>query len=732
MAAGIVPVLLVALLKIADFPLLGQISGLVFDSYQRLAPRPYEDAGVRVVDIDDETIRRLGQWPWPRSDVADLTQRIAEAGAAAIAFDIVFSEPDRTSPDKLAERERTRGASAEQLAVLKSLPDHDARLAEVLGATPSVLGLFLTQDEGGGGFQPKAGFAMAGSDPAASLTDYRSAILPLPAFQSAAPGLGFVSIRGDADGIIRRVPLLATLDGKMLPSLSAEALRVAQGAGAIVVRSSDASGEVDAGAPQTVGLKVGDFEVPLAKGGEMWMHYTAPTAERTVPAWRVLTGDLPPAEMQRLFAGNIVFVGAGAIGLRDLVSTPVRERELGVVLHAQAVEQMVLGAFLERPDWVEGLEMAALLIGGLLLVILLPQLGAFGGAAVAWGLVVAAAAGSWFAFQQHKLLIDPSAPALGFLSAYVLVSLLTYLREERQRQYIHQAFDRYLSPELVKRITADPSQLQLGGQERQMTVLFCDIRGFSRISEQLAPQEIIAFLIAFLTPMTEVLLARKATIDKYIGDAILAFWNAPLDDDDQYRNAARAALAMKSRLGELNEELPEKGTAPWPGKVEIGIGLNAGPCCVGNLGSAQRLSYSLIGDTVNLASRIEGLTKQYGVAIALGEELAAQLPEFATLQLDCVRVVGREQPATVHVLVGDEEVGRSPAFAAFREQHEAMLQDYCQRRWDEARRRLTEQHEAAAGFGLSKLYDIFAARVSAYAENPPPADWDGVFAASEK
>jgi adenylate cyclase len=732
-AAGIVPVLLVALLKIVDFPLLGQVSGLVFDSYQRLAPRPYEDAGVRVVDIDDETIRRLGQWPWPRSDVAELAGRIAEAGAAAIAFDIVFSEPDRTSPDKLAERARTSGASAEQLAVLKSLPDHDTRLAEVLGATPSVLGLFLTQDErSSGAFQPKAGFAMAGSDPAESLTGYRSAILPLPAFQSAAPGLGFVSIRGDADGIIRRVPLLASLQGKMLPSLSAEALRVAQGAGGIIVRSSDSSGEVSAGAPQTVGLKVGDFEVPLAKGGEMWMHYTAPTAERTVPAWRVLSGDLPPAEMERLFGGNIVFIGAGAIGLRDLVSTPVRERELGVVLHAQAAEQMVLGAFLERPDWVEGLEMAVLLLGGLLLVVLLPQLGAFGGAALAWGLVLAAAGGSWYAFRAHKLLIDPSAPALAFLSAYVVVTLLTYFREERQRQYIHQAFDRYLSPELVKRITADPSQLELGGQERQMTVLFCDIRGFSRISEQLVPREIIDFLIAFLTPMTEVLLARKATIDKYIGDAILAFWNAPLDDEDQYRNAARAALAMKRRLGELNEEMPAKATAPWPGVVEIGIGLNAGPCCVGNMGSAQRLSYSLIGDTVNLASRIEGLTKQYGVSIALGQELAGQLKDFAILQLDCVCVVGRERPETVHVLVGDEQVALSPAFAAFRREHEAMLQEYHQRRWKDAQRRLADQREAATAFGLSRLYDIFSARIATYAENPPPADWNGVFSASEK
>jgi adenylate cyclase len=232
--------------------------------------------------------------------------------------------------------------------------------------------------------------------------------------------------------------------------------------------------------------------------------------------------------------------------------------------------------------------------------------------------------------------------------------------------------------------------------------------------------------------MTDILLARKATIDKFIGDAILAFWNAPLDDDDQYRNAARAALAMKSRLADLNREMPQKGAAPWPGSVDIGIGLNAGPCCVGNMGSAQRLSYSLIGDTVNLASRIEGLTKQYGITIALGEELAAQLEGFAILRLDCVRVVGRDRPATVYVLIGDEQVAVSPDFLAFRREHEAMLADYRERRWEDAQKRLAEQLEAATEFGLFKLYSIFSERVHAYSENPPPDDWDEVFSAREK
>jgi adenylate cyclase len=725
------PVLLVALVKLADLPVLAQVSGLIFDSYQRLAPRPYEDAGVRVVDIDDASIARLGQWPWPRTEVARLTKAIADAGAAAIAFDVVFSEPDRTSPSRIAASAERDGATPTQVAVLSGLPDHDSTFGAVLAATPSVLGFFLTQDTPTI-VQPKAGFAVAGSAPGASLTAYRGAILPLPALTAAAPGLGFVSLRTDSDGIVRRAPLIATVNGGLVPSLSAETLRLAQGAGAIAVRSSDASGEVAAGRAETVSLKIGEAEVPVNERGELWMHYTAPAPERTVPAWRVLDGKLPAAEMQRLFSGRIVFVGTGASGLRDLVATPVADRELGVVVHAQAVEQMVLGKYLYRPDWTAGLEMAVLLALGLSLAALLPRMHALGGALVAGGLIGAVGGGSWYAFSAHALLLDPAAPILALLACYVVATLFTYVREERQRQFIHGAFDRYLSPELVKRIAEDPSRLELGGEERRMTVLFCDVRGFSRLSEWLTPQEIIRFMIAFLTPMTDILLAHRATIDKYIGDAVLAFWNAPLDDPDQYRNAARAALDMSRRLDRLNAEMAGQDKLPWPGPVEIGIGLNAGPCCVGNMGSEQRLSYSLIGDTVNLASRIEGLTKAYGVRIAIGSELAEELGEFATVELDRVRVVGRDRPETVFALVGDEAVARSPEFVAFRTEHEAMLADYRARRWAEAARRVEAQAEKAVRYGLSKLYDMYRSLVANYAADPPPEEWDGVATAKEK
>ncbi|MGZ8305475.1 MAG: CHASE2 domain-containing protein [Allosphingosinicella sp.] len=730
--AGLAAVLLVALARLAAPALFDQSSGLVFDSYQRLSPRPYEDAGVRVVDIDDESVRRLGQWPWPRTELGDMTAAIADAGAAVVAFDIVFSEADRTSPRFLAEREARRGAPAAQLAALRAIPDHDESFAATLAGAPSVLGFFLTQDRPGAPVQPKAGFGVAGTDPGASLTDYSGAIQPMPPFREAAAGLGFVSIRGGGDGIVRRVPMVARANGALVPSLSAEALRVAQGAGGMTVRSSDASGEIDAGAPEMVELQIGEAQVPVTERGEIWMHYTPPAPERIVPAWKILQGQLAPAEMKRLFEGRIVLIGAGAIGLRDLVATPMRDRELGVVIHAQAVEQMVLGAYLHRPDWTAGLEMALLLGAGLFLALALPSIGALPGALLAGGLMGAVGGGSWFAFKERSLLIDPTAPMLALLACYVVVTLFTYLREEKQRRYIHGAFDRYLSPELVKRITDDPSRLELGGEVREMTVLFCDIRGFSHISERMEPQQIIRFLIAFLTPMTDLLLARRATIDKYIGDAILAFWNAPLDDPDQHENAARGALDMIERLERLNETMPTRKDSSWPGRVEIGIGLNAGPCCVGNMGSAQRLSYSLIGDTVNLASRIEGLSKPYGIPILMGEELARELTGFATLEIDRVRVVGRDRPATIFALLGDESLAQSPVFKAFATCHAGLLAAYRTRRWDEAEQAVSQHEGTAADYGLAKLYARYRASIRACRETAPGEDWDGVTIAETK
>ena len=726
--AGLAAVLLVAALQFFGFTAVDRLGLLLFDSYQRAAPRPYEPTPVRVVDIDEETIRRLGQWPWPRSDIARLTDRLTEAGAATIAYDIVFSEADRTSPARIAERLARDGQGGAALSALARLPDHDTVLAQAFARGPVVAGYFLVQTGGGKVPEPKVGMAVAGSPPQGPIARYAQAIQSLPQLSEAAQGAGFLSLPGDGDGIVRKAPLLALAGESLLPSLALDAVRQAQGAGAIIVKTSDGSGEGGGAAGQLVSLKAGQFEVPVTADGALWLHYTRPEPSRTIPAWKVLSGELSQEQLEETFAGTIVFVGAGAIGLRDLVSTPLGNRELGVMVHAQAAEQMILGKFLVRPDWAPGLERALLLVLGLGMALALPGLGAVRGAVLGLVLVGGMAWGSWYGFSQRGFLLDPTWPVLALVLSYMVETALTFYREERRRAYIHHAFDRYLSPELVQRIADDPGRLELGGEEREMTVLFCDIRGFSRLSESLEPKQIIDFLIAFLTPMCDLLLARKATIDKFIGDAILAFWNAPLDDPDQHANAARGALVMLSRLEALNREQPPG----WPGEVKIGIGLNSGLCCVGNMGSAQRLSYSLIGDTVNLASRIEGLTKYYGVPVAMGSALAERLPGFALLELDRVRVVGRDAPETVFALLGDESMAGSEHFAEIRARHDAMLAAFRAQDWQGARRGLAALASHAPAFGLSPLYALYAERVAALVLDPPRGDWDGVFAAKEK
>jgi adenylate cyclase len=731
--AGLLVLVNVFLLQISQVAAIENLGNLVFDAFIRAKPRDYTPVPVRIVDIDEESLRRQGQWPWPRTEMERLLGKLTDAGVATIALDIVFSEPDRTSPPAVAERMARSGVDPAAVAALRRLPDNDALFAASLGAMPVVNGYFLTQDPRRVQVVPKAGIAISGSLPDRTLATYSNAVMPLAALDEAAVGRGFLTLTGDSDGIVRRAPLLALQGDQIQPALSLEALRVAQGAGSIMVKSSDGSGNFAAGvAPGVVSLKVGEFEVPTTRSGELWMYYTEPRPERVIPAWKVLEGKLSPEQLASELQGAIVFVGTGAIGLRDLIATPVSQRELGVMVHAQAVEQMILGEFLTRPDWAPGLERALVLLIGLVLLLLLPRLGAMRGALLGLVLVGAVLGGSWLAFTRQRFLLDPTYPILAMIAVYLTVTSLTYYREERARSYIHKAFDRYLSPELVKRIASDPRQLELGGEERNMTVLFCDIRSFSRISEQLDPKSIIRFLIGFLTPMCDILLARKATIDKFIGDAILAFWNAPLDDPDHHENAARGALEMIERLKGLNAEMPGKADQPWPGDVAIGIGLNAGPCCVGNMGSAQRLSYSLIGDTVNLASRIEGLTKYYGVSIAVGVSLRQALPHFALVELDRVRVVGRDAPEEVWALIGDEVLARNPRFAEFAAAHAAMLEAYRTMAWDAAERLLDELRQTAPDFGLSKHHGLYQERIATLRASDLPEDWDGVFTAQEK
>jgi len=702
----------------------------VFDAFQRAAPwRSDAPSQVAVIDIDEESIKRLGQWPWPRTDLAMLNRRLGEASAKAVVYDIVFSEADRTSAEALAQQFEDGDVRAQ----LAALPQNDAQFAESFSALPVVLGyFFLDQDEGGSDVEPPASFTISGTLPDRDVRTYSAALLPLPVLEQAASGIGFVTLQADPDGVVRRVPLVAIQDARLVPGLALEAVRVSLAQDAPNLLASDGTGETLSSPGSAVAVRLGRREIPVNDAGEMWVHFTGTGGPRTLPAWQIISNEIPEARLSAAVAGKTVFVGSSAEGLQDLVATPMSESEAGVMLHAATAEQIFAGHFLNRPDWARGLEALLMVVLGGLLAVLLPRLGAALGALAAIVGIAGVASLSWLAFTRSLYLLDPTWPALAIVAVYAVQTVAVYYREERQRSYIHAAFDRYLSPELVRQIAQNPDRLELGGEERDMSVLMCDVRGFSRISENYSPREVIEFLIAFLSPMSELLLSRKATLDKYIGDAILAFWNAPLDDPDHHSNAARAALDMVARMHELNCTMPQQDGSVWPGEVKIGIGVNSGLCCVGNMGSRERLSYTLIGDTVNVASRLEGLTKQYGVPIAVGEALAEQLPGFAVFEMDCVRVVGRDESARIYALVGDEACGRTEAFQRLRDAHGAMLLAYRSQDWSEAEAQLEFARDAYETFGITALRTLFADRIARLRTDPPGEQWDGVYQATAK
>ncbi|MEL1249684.1 CHASE2 domain-containing protein [Aurantiacibacter gilvus] len=730
--AGVLVLLLVLFLQFLDTQALQRLRLQVFDTYQVMSPR--EDSGqelVAVVDIDEASIATLGQWPWPRTDLATLTRRLGEAGATVVAYDIVFSEPDRTSPEAIIARYQQLGRGEGLDASLADLPSHDDIFAKSFDGVPVVVGAFLDPHPIGRDFEPKAPFAISGSLPSREVLSFPGALLPIPEIEDAASGVGTVTIGSDIDQITRRASLVAIHQDELVPLLALEAVRVARDAGSPILVASDGTGQLD-GPGAAVAIRLADTEIPVNGAGEMWVHFHAEGSHDNISAAEIITGAKSDAELREEVEGKIVFVGGSAQGLQDLISTPFDDRIEGVSIHAAVAEQILEGDFLERPDWALALEITLTLGLGLGLALLLPRIGSVFGAMLSLAAMALAIAVSWLAFKQASYLLDPISTLLAILVVYLVQTAFVFFREEQQRQYIRSAFDRYLSPEMVRQIAASPDKLELGGEERDMSVLMCDVRGFSRISEQYSPKEVIDFLIEFLTPMSDILMAHKATLDKYIGDAILAFWNAPLDDPDHAANAARAALEMIAVTDELNRTMPEKDGVVWPGEVKIGIGINAGMCCVGNMGSKKRLAYTLIGDTVNVASRLEGLTKQYGVPIMIGGSMAERLPGFAMLELDRVRVVGRDAPATVVALLGDEQMAAQPAFVELAKAHAEMLEAYRRQDWAIAARSLASAREHYRVFGIGGLHDLMAGRIAELRVNPPPADWDGVFQAMQK
>lgn len=733
-------VLIVALLiRAADPSAITRLRDVAFDTFQRIQPRAVpEDFPVRIVDIDEEALAAHGQWPWPRTLAARLNDRLVEKGALVIAYDVIFAEPDRSSIPRLA-RDLASFTDPETLQrIITTFPDNDVVSAALAGSR-SVLGFGFEPVARGRAPMRKNGFAAAGDDPRGFLPVWPGSVKPLDVLEQAARGLGSVNTDPDPSsdaGVVRRVPMLFRLGGQSepYPALAIETLRVAQDASTYIAKSSNASGEFAFGTRTgIVSIKVGQLEIPTDAQGRITLYDSGHRPSRYVSANAVLSGRVPADRLD----GHIVLIGTSALGLKDLRNTPIEANVPGVEVHAQIVEQILSGVYLLRPDYATGLELLFILVLGALFVALVPKLSGGQMALVALVALVAiaiAVLGPWFAFSLGRRLLDPVYPAATLAAIYAVGSAFGFMQTEAERARIRGAFGMYLSPDLVAQLARHPDQLKLGGEQREITVMFTDVRGFTTIAEQFDPQGLAVFMNRFLTPMTDIILEAKGTVDKYMGDNIMAFWNAPLPLAHHPRHACEAALVMTRRLAELNvewrREAHEQGRNHIP--VMMGIGINTGVASVGNFGSTQRFAYTLLGDSVNLASRLEGQCKTYAVGAILGEATAKLVTEFALVEIDLIQVKGKTEPERIFALAGDRAMARTPQFAAFLEKQEAFLVAYRAGDFAEALKRVRAAKSTAEAAGwVNGYHDVMRRRTKKLIANPPPI-WDGVFVATEK
>jgi adenylate cyclase len=692
-----------------------------WDNFQLLQPRVKTIRPVVIVDIDERSLAdpRLGQWPWPRTRIADIIANLTKLGAVVIAFDAIFSEPDRLNPDIAADT--FRGLDEATREKLRSLPSNDQIFADVIRRSRVVLG-----ESGGPNVHaldtnlPVTGLATLGEEPQPFLYQFPGLLRNVEVLEQAAAGRGLFTIRPERDGIVRRVPMMMVAQGVTMPSLTFEMLRVASGSSTILIKADKAG-------VQSVGVR--GFTIPTDANGQLWVHYARRDPSIYIPAVDVLDNRVP----QDRIAGKLVLIGTSSIGLNDIKTTPVSPAMPGVEIHAQVLESALSSAVVWQPNYGIAIEFFGALILGLLVIAFAPNFGPITLVGVGTLFATVLIGTSWFFYSQHKLLIDFTYPLMSTTAIYLTLIFASFVREQSQRRQIRSAFGQYLSPALIEQLAQSPEKLVLGGEEREMTIMFSDMRGFTSISETYKsdPQGLTALMNRFLTPLTNAILNRKGTIDKYMGDAIMAFWNAPLDDREHQLNACEAALDMLERCDELNrvrEEEAKAGGHPYI-PLNIGVGLNTGTCVVGNMGSDVRFDYSVFGDSVNLASRLEGQSKEYGFPIIVGSRTAMAVKDkFAILELDFIMVKGKKEPEVIYAIAGREDVAQSGRFQRLRNLTIEMLACYRSRDWDGALAAIERGRKSDEADALFSLYGLYEARIRRYKEEPPPQEWNGAYA----
>ena len=707
-----------------------QVDNIIYDARLRMTAPGRADPQIVILDIDERSLAEVGRWPWNRALMARLVDKLFdEYGISALGFDVVWAEPDTSSGvsalDALAAAE-LKGAREFQSAYRRLRPrlDFDAAFAASLRNRPVVLGYYLSSEAPAvranvlpAPVLPRG--ALAGRD--VPLTRWSGFTGNLAPYMESAAGAGHFNPIIDDDGVVRRIPLLAEIDGQYYEAFSLALVRMLLA----LEEGKRKPPAVQPGFPQSAGgysrlewLSVGRLTIPVDEQAAALVPYAG--RRGTVPYLSladVLAGRVDAAGLK----GKLAIIGASAPGLLDLRSTPVDKVYPGVEIHANLVSGMYHGALKAKPGYMLGAEVAFVLLGGLVLSLLIPVLSApFATMAAALGLAFI----TWIdvaLWTQAGIVLPLAASVLMTAFIYSTSMAYGYFVEDRIKRRVAARFGQYVPPEVVDRIVANPDLAHMEPKAAELTILFADVRGFTGISEALAPEELREYINQYLTDMSRIIgSGHRGTLDKYIGDAIMAFWGAPVEDPQHARNGVLAALEMQRECRVLNKKLTGRG---WPA-LDIGVGVNTGSVRVGDMGSQVRRAYTAMGDAVNVASRLEGRTKHYGVSILVGEATRNAARGIAFREVDRIRVKGRDAPITVFEplepdAVGADELGLwDRALGAYRAQ-----------RWDEAEADLLELQRRAPERGL---YAAFIVKVAELRRHPPAAGWDGVTVFAEK
>lgn len=735
-AVTLLPLIFAVLHAVGVLPMgvLHRLDDIIYDARLRVTMPGTLDERVVIVDIDEKSLEALGHWPWPRDRLAGLVDTLFERhGVALLGFDTVFAEPDGSSGltqlERLGKGELAgQPGFAEQLARLRPQLDLDNRFARALRGRPVVLGYYFTSDPGGRttGQLPAPVMreeALAGRAIRSPRWSGHGANIALLA--QAAPAAGFFNTVPGGDGVVRSLPLLAEFQGAYYESLALAMFR--QWAGQPTVAPGFPTERVvgrDYPSLNSVVLRQDSrsLKIPVDDRLAALVPFRGPGGPqggsfRYLSAADVLADRVEPG----LLKGRIVLLGTTAPGLLDLRATPVSEAYPGVETHANLITGLMDGRLITRPDYAAGYEVVVMVVCGLVLAFGLPLLNATR-AVVLSALVFGAVIGlnTWL-YLAHGLALPMATTLVMAALAFALNMSYGYLVETRAKRELAQLFGTYVPPELVDEMVKDPDSYSMAATTRELTVLFCDMRGFTSIAESMTPTELQHLLNTVFSRLTQVIRDHRGTIDKYMGDCVMAFWGAPVDAPDHAALAVRAAQAMAREIDHINDE---RALAGLP-LIAVGVGLNTGDMCVGDMGSNVRRSYTVVGDAVNLGSRLEGLSRRYGVDIVASESTRRQAPGFVWQELDLVRVKGKVQTVAVHTPLDTSAGvvdGATGPVAEELKQWQLALKAWRTQDWDACETHLGELSRRNV---KKVLYRLYADRVASMRRSPPPQDWDG-------